>query len=141
MAERMGGIVRLTNRDEINPDLLKERLREQKEKLSGREKKPDERKVTFSKLQWAVIDVCIKSGWETGNYSAAIENIIDEYYGKRSGLRTGKRVAIHRAVRTLTKKGLVKLMPGLVGRVELAPGAVEIAKAKKPEKVKNKIRG
>lgn len=134
MSERMGGITRIVSRNDPHPDLLKARLREQVGNDPDTEKKPDERRVTFSKLQWAVINECIKSGWETGNYSASIESVIDHYYGERSGLRTAKRVAVHRAIRTLTKKGLVKLMPGLVGRVELAPGATEIAKAKKPQK-------
>lgn len=137
MSERMGGIIRLTSKNDPHPDLLKDRLREQRERESaGSEKKPEEKRVTFSKLQWAVINACIQSGWATGSYSAPIETIIDNYYGKRSGIRIAKRAAVGRAIRTLDKKGLCKLMPGLCGRVELMPGAVEIAKAKKPEKFK-----
>lgn len=137
--EIMGGITRIITRNDPHPDLLASRLEEQRKRESaGSEKKPDEIKVTFSKLQWAVIDACIQSGWTTGSYSASVETIIDVYYGKRSGIRIAKRAAVGRAIRTLNKRGLVQLMPGLVGRVELAPGAIEIAKAKKPEKFKNR---
>lgn len=138
MSEIMGGISRIIDKDSPNPDLLRDRLKEQKEKLSGGEEKPEERKVTFSRLQWIILDTCIQSGWATDNYSASIETIIDNHYGKRSGRRTVKRVAVRRAIRTLDEKKLVKLASGLVGRVELMPGAIEIAKAKKPEKFKNR---
>ena len=141
MSEKMGGIVRISHRNDPHPDLMASRIQEQRErekKTEKKEKKPEEDRVKFSKLQWAIINECIKNGWETNNYSAPIETIIDVYYGERSGIRIAKRAAVHRAIRTLDKKGLVKLMPGLCGRVELEPGAVEIAKGKKPEKFKNK---
>lgn len=128
MSERMGGITRIINKNSPHPDLLASRLKEQRERESGEKERPKEGRVKFSKLQWAIIDECVKNGRERGSYTAPLENIIDSYYGKRSGLRKGKMVAVHRAVRTLNKKGLVQLMPGLVNRVELTPSAIEIAK-------------
>ena len=124
----MGGITRIINRNDPHPDLIASRIKEQREREAGGSKKKPKERVKFSKLQWAVIDECVKNGRDSGSYTAPLESIIDVYYGKRSGIRTGKLVAVRRAVKTLTKKGLVKLMPGLVGRVELTPRAVEIAK-------------
>ena len=108
MSERMGGVVRIINRDDPHPDLLRSRLQEQRERESGIEEKPDERKVMPSKLQRAIVNECLKNGWETGSYSAPIETIIDNYYGKRSGVRISKRVAVRRAIRTLNKKKIVQ---------------------------------
>ena len=60
MAEIMGGIVRIINRDDPHPDLLKDRLREQAEREAGIEEKPDKRKVMPSKLQRAIVNECLK---------------------------------------------------------------------------------
>lgn len=140
MAERMGGITRLFSRDNPNPDLLKDRLREQTENDSGAEEKPGGRKTMPSRLQRAIVNECLENGWETGSYSAPVETIIDVYYGKRSGIRTAKRVAVRRAIRTLDRKGLVKLMPGLCGRVELTESAIRIAKERRPQRSQGRNR-
>lgn len=124
MSEKMGGITRIINKNSPHPDLLKARLKEQREKLSSGE----EKRAKFSKLQLAIIDECVKNGRNYGSYTAPLESIIDAYYGKRSGIRIGKAVAVRRAVRTLDKKGIAKLMSRLVGRVELTPLAIKIAK-------------
>lgn len=129
MSEIMGGINRIINRNSPHPDLLKERLKEQQKELPGGEKKFKEGRVKFSKLQWAIINKCAKNGRESGSYTASLESIIDVYYGKRSGRRKGKMVSVRRAVRTLDKKGIAKLMPRLIGWVELTPNAIEIAKS------------
>jgi len=128
MSERMGGITRIIHRNDPHPDLLKARLKEQQKELPGGEKKFKEGRVKFSKLQWVIIRKCAKNGRECGSYTALLDDIIDIYYGKRSGVRIGKMAAVRRAVRTLDKKKIAKLMPGLVSRVELMPRAIEIAK-------------
>lgn len=130
----MGGVYRILSRNDPHPDLIASRIQEQRERESGIEEKPDERKVMPSKLQRAIVNECLKNGWETGSYSAPIETIIDSYYGRRSGVRISKRVAVRRAIRTLDKKGLVKLMSGLVARVELTEPAIKVAKERRPEK-------
>ena len=125
----MGGISRLIDRgNNPHPDLLKSRLQEQRERESGGNERPKEGRVKFSKLQWAIIDECVKNGRDYGSYTASLDNIIDNYYGKRSGIRIAKMSAVRRAVRTLDKKGLAKRMPGVTNRVELTPNAIEIAK-------------
>lgn len=124
----MGGITRITSRNDPHPDLLKERLKEQQKELPGGKQKFKEGRVKFSKLQWAIIRKCAKNGRESGSYTVLLDDIIDIYYGKHSSIRIGKMSAVRRAVRTLDKKKIAKLMPGLVSRVELLPNAIEIAK-------------
>jgi len=128
MAERMGGITRIVDRNYVHPDLLKSRLQEQREREAGGSEKEPKERVKFSKLQLAIINECVKNGREHGSYTASLDGVVDEYYGKKSGMRIGKMVAVRRATRTLGKKGLARLMPGLVARVELTPRAIKIAK-------------
>ena len=128
----MGGITRIIYSDSPNPELLKARLEERREREAGGvEKNSKEKRVKFSKLQLVIILECVKSGKDSGSYSTPLESIIDKYYGKRSGMRIAKMSAVRRAVKTLEKKGLAELMAGLVSRVELTPNAIEIAKGHK----------
>ena len=117
MSERMGGVVRIINKDSPNPDLLRDRLEEQREREKGSEEK-ETSTTRMSKLQKLILDLCVKN---PSSYSATLNQILDKYFGKNKPTTKAMLNTVRKSIRSLKKRGYVELMSGRVKRVQLTP--------------------
>lgn len=83
-------------------------------------------KRRLSKLQWSIIQKCTKNARISNIYECTIDDICDEYFGKRGGRDRAKLNIVWRSIRNLDEKGFAKLRSGKNKRVRLTEKIVEI---------------
>ena len=133
MSERMGGIVRIVNRNDPHPDLLKSRLAEQKEREKGSEEK-ETSTTRMSKLQKLILDLCVKN---PSSYSATLDQILDKHFGKNKPTTKAMLNTVRKSIRSLKKRGYVELMPSRVKRVQLTPTVQRFIEERNKQGAKN----
>ena len=100
--EKMGGINRIVDKTSLNPDLLRERLQEQREreqKAGGKESE----KSRLSELQKIILRLCVNN---PPTYDATLDQILDAYFGKNIQNGRGGQHGLHYYTRMQQWPGL-----------------------------------